>query len=290
MAARAEASARSAPLIAVAVVALLGLAGSSVASTVSGEVTLRAGAAWPAGVELGLFRVDDPAHTATIVPLAAPRFSVSVAPGIYQVAARGAGMKACMQSIDARHDVSALTLLLHPEHGRRPELAAELVAMAHEDQRVRQPGAAVDAMKAVDVRNEARMRVLLQQGWPHAEEVGCAAVDAAWLLVQHSLALLPDVLPQLEQAARDGELRRSALALSIDRVREQQGHRQLYGSQVHAGPDGRWAPDPIEDEPAVDERRPAMGMDPLAAYLASFNDDTVRPRASSASPAASSGG
>jgi hypothetical protein len=73
------------------------------------------------------------------------------------------------------------------------------------------------------------------------------------------------------QAAGDKlEINPQHLALSIDRVRVEAGKPQVYGSQLHEGKGGKLEPDRIEDREHVDERRAAMGMEPLADYLARF--------------------
>ena len=76
----------------------------------------------------------------------------------------------------------------------------------------------------------------------------------------------------LMRAAVDaGELPAADWALSIDRDRVHDGRPQLYGSQGLPSKDGKFAGlQPIEDEDHVDERRAALGMEPLAAYKAAL--------------------
>ena len=68
-------------------------------------------------------------------------------------------------------------------------LAAEILAMADEDQRMRSEVAAKtrewDA--SVDERSSRRMRAIVSEiGWPTTSKVGAQAEHMAWLLVQHA--------------------------------------------------------------------------------------------------------
>jgi hypothetical protein len=58
-----------------------------------------------------------------------------------------------------------------------------------------------------------------------------------------------------------------------DRVLVGEGKKQLYGSQVVAGPDGLPRLHPIEDPENVDERRRAIGLPPLEEYLRRAEQD-----------------
>jgi hypothetical protein len=53
-----------------------------------------------------------------------------------------------------------------------------------------------------------------------------------------------------------------------DRVRMFEGRPQLYGTQLEPDDEGRPRPYPIEDPEGVDERRRAVGLEPLAERLA----------------------
>jgi hypothetical protein len=49
------------------------------------------------------------------------------------------------------------------------------------------------------------------------------------------------------------------------------GEKQLYGSQLKSDPaTGKLELWPVEDEAHVDQRRAAVGLPPLAQYLAAF--------------------
>jgi hypothetical protein len=65
-----------------------------------------------------------------------------------------------------------------------------------------------------------------------------------------------------------------------DRVLVRKGKKQIYGTQVHSGPDtgGKMVLDPIQDEAQVDERRASVGLMPLKEYLKHFGMEYHPPR------------
>jgi hypothetical protein len=162
---------------------------------------------------------------------------------------------------------------------QKPELRDELLRMMDEDQAARRAAgaaqfkdtAANERMKAIDVKNTARMKeIIAQVGWPTKTLVGERASKAAWLLVQHAdhdLAFQKQCLPMLEKAVAAGEGSAQNLAYLTDRVLVAEGKPQRYGTQFHTV-DGKLVPRPIEDEAHVDERRAAIGLDTMAEYNA----------------------
>ncbi|TPG63089.1 hypothetical protein EAH73_17495 [Hymenobacter nivis] len=136
--------------------------------------------------------------------------------------------------------------------------------------------ALVQEMQAVDTRNLAQLVTIIDKyGWPGRSLVGKAGATTAFLVVQHSDAdTQRKYLPLLREAAAKGELEKSALALLEDRVLMGQGKPQIYGSQLTANMDTKkYQFYAIEDEAHVDERRAAMGLEPLADYAKRFGLD-----------------
>lgn len=70
-----------------------------------------------------------------------------------------------------------------------------------------------------------------------------------------------------EQASREAFPATSPSASTDDVAKT--GQKQRYGSQLRCN-NGRYEPLPVEDETQLDQRRTALGMPPIAAYLASF--------------------
>ncbi|WP_018719504.1 DUF6624 domain-containing protein [Arhodomonas aquaeolei] len=127
-------------------------------------------------------------------------------------------------------------------------------------------------MRAVHERNNARMRAILDtHGWPGGRLVGDDGARAAWLIVQHAVldpGLMRRALPLLAAAVDDGDADGWCLAYLEDRLRTLADRPQRYGTQHDIDAGGRAYPLPIEDPAGVDERRRAVGLDPLAEATA----------------------
>jgi hypothetical protein len=170
-----------------------------------------------------------------------------------------------------------------PDAAALEALAAELVAMAEEDQRVRGELLAEGVlfngyhrrMAEVHHRNAVRLAALMKEmGWPGRSAVGRDAADAAWLVLQHSIGD-PAVMRrglELLRSLPPGEVDPIQLAMLEDRVRTFSGLTQIYGTQFDWDERGEMQPRPIEDAARVDERRAAIGLPPLAEKLAEIRD------------------
>ena len=156
-------------------------------------------------------------------------------------------------------------------------LARELIEMTDEDRRL-QPGALSDdpaaqlAHRRVTVRNGDRLaEIVAEHGWPTAGLVGAEAARRAWLIAQHAdrqLELQRRALALMTEAVRAGEADAAQLAMLHDRVLVNEGHPQLYGSQIAGVVDGAPVQWPCQDPDRVDERRVTVGLEPFAAHVA----------------------
>lgn len=163
----------------------------------------------------------------------------------------------------------------------------EVLRMEAADQQVRermipmmQAGAEVDTVAinallasqdSVDRANTARLKAMIEEhGWPSKPLAGPEAASAAFIIVQHAthdLTFQKEYLAFLEEEHQGGRVAGEPVALLTDRTRQAEGKLQLYGTQISVL-EGRLVLDPIEDEARVDERRAALGMVPLAQYIA----------------------
>src|SRR5215470_16050186 len=121
-------------------------------------------------------------------------------------------------------------------------LSAELLSMAAEDVRVREELASDGSlfegyhprMREVHERNAARLLAVVQEhGWPGRSSVGERAAQAAWLILQHAIgnpSLQRNGLSVLKRAAAAGEVPLVQVAMLEDRIRSNEGRRQLYGT------------------------------------------------------------
>jgi hypothetical protein len=171
-------------------------------------------------------------------------------------------------------------------------LAAELEVIMHDDQSVREELNGVRNKYATDtaiLRAESgRLFALMnqkdsinilkvssiinRQGWPAPEVVGKAGSSTPFWVIQHAgIDTQLKYLPLVRQAVKDGKVQGKNLALLEDRVLLGTGKRQLYGTQVG----GSMVMDefyvaPLSDPDNVDKRRVAMGLEPLAEYIAQW--------------------
>jgi hypothetical protein len=157
------------------------------------------------------------------------------------------------------------------------ELRRELLALATEDGRVRQELAAEGSlyegyhprMEAVHQRNAASLATILDEhGWPVPSLIGPEGAEAAWLIAQHAIgepAFQRRCLRLLQEAAGAGDLPAWRPAILEDRIRMFEGRPQLYGTQLEPDHEGRLR---IEDPERVEERRRAVGLEPLDMRLA----------------------
>jgi hypothetical protein len=165
-----------------------------------------------------------------------------------------------------------------------PSLAAELDAMALEEQQARaelvRRGVLdqVDPLRAMHLRHADRLREILDDGgWPGLSRVGAEGAEAAWLVAQHSstvdLPLGERCVRLLAAAVEAGDAPARHLAILTDAVRWQQGLPQVYGSMHVVDPRTQTVvPWPIEDPDGVDERRAAVGLPELAAHTRSLQE------------------
>jgi hypothetical protein len=189
----------------------------------------------------------------------------------------------------------AKTDVAKPDMKRNESLRKELLHRVEEDQVARQK--MIDLLKRsptkgpaelkkqldtpeakkveeIDKKNTAWMKqVVKRHGWPGKTLVGTDGANAAWLLVQHAdldREFQKECLKLIEAAFKHTEVSGQQLAYLTDRVRVGEKKRQIYGTQFELR-DGRYVPQPIEDEANVDHRRKEMGLQSLSEYAKTLN-------------------
>jgi hypothetical protein len=153
-----------------------------------------------------------------------------------------------------------------------PELRDELVEMMDADQQERTGAVAANH----DAERTQRLREIVDEhGWPTFDLVGRDGATAAWLIAQHSdqdVAFQEEALGLMQAAADDDQVDPTELAYLEDRVAVNNGEPQRYGTQVRCTPFGAQPATPLVDPEGVDDLRAEVGLDPLASYLAEFED------------------
>jgi hypothetical protein len=163
----------------------------------------------------------------------------------------------------------------------RPEMAAELEAMAAADLALRQQlmdrgeldGGYHPEMRVVHRRNGDRLTELLDQlgQWPGFHLVGVDGSQAGFIVAQHDIAnpsLLRRATELYRAAVGIGDADPENLAAMVDRICYFEGRAQRYGTHVGWDEEGRFGPwPPIEQPETVDQRRRELGLSPLADWL-----------------------
>jgi hypothetical protein len=113
-----------------------------------------------------------------------------------------------------------------------------------------------------------------QRGWPRISDVGKAASESAWLLVQHADAdpvFQLDVLRMMEPLVASGETSAQNYAYLYDRIMLKLTGKQRYATQMTCT-DGEFVPQPLEDGIDVDANREEAGLSSLKEYQARMLD------------------
>lgn len=155
--------------------------------------------------------------------------------------------------------------------------AAEILAMAQEDLRVRdalaKTGALFDGyhpdMERVHMRNAQRLDDIIQDiGWPSPTQVGTEASDAAWLIVQHAIAL-PDFQRRILTLVQNTpDVPAWQAAYLQDRICVFEGRPQIYGTQFDWDDAGNLSPRPIKNPEGVNARRASVGLGTIEDKIA----------------------
>ena len=183
--------------------------------------------------------------------------------------------------------VAALPAVAQTPAPQFPRLSKTLDSLAAVDQRPMQDmmrgplsDSASQRLVAEQHRNFARHQPLLeaiikQYGYPGFRQVGEQSAHNFWLLVQHADAhpvFQRRVLQLMKPEVRRKNASAKNYAYLTDRIAENAGQPQEYGTQVKYLGLGRAVPRSLRDPQNVNERRAAIGMETLEAYLEMVNN------------------
>lgn len=154
-------------------------------------------------------------------------------------------------------------------------LAKEIVAMKDADLVMResliQRGVLGEGyhpeMEQLHYNNADRLETIIDRiGYPTVDQVGPAASEAAWLVIQHSIGR-PDFMRKcatlLAKAVGEQRANPVNLAYLSDRIAVFEGRSQLYGTQFDWDEDGEMRPQAYDDLSAVNRRRKSIGLNTL---------------------------
>ena len=113
--------------------------------------------------------------------------------------------------------------------------------------------------------------IFARYGYPGYDLVGEKGSNNFWLMVQHcdqDVAFQQRVLTAMQVQVQRHNADPKNFAYLTDRVAINTGHKQIYGTQLTYNTDSCQAiPKPLEDSLRVDERRKAIGLEPIETYL-----------------------
>ncbi len=136
------------------------------------------------------------------------------------------------------------------------------------------------SMKSQDSLNVVRIKKIIDTyGWQGPDQVGKKGSQTIFLVIQHADSLTQvTYFPVMRAAVKEGKALPRELALLEDRILTTQGKEQIYGSQVRMADSGKFEFFPIKDEPNVNKRRAAVGLEPLEDYAKYFDIIYVLPK------------
>lgn len=114
-----------------------------------------------------------------------------------------------------------------------------------------------------DAANGFRIRTLIEEyGYPTQRLIGAEAMHALWLLVQHQ-----DLDIKLQkQCLKRCDFDKKDKAFLTDRIRVNNGKKQIYGTQFFRNPKGKLVPRPMVDASRVNKRRSRIGLELFEEY------------------------
>lgn len=148
-------------------------------------------------------------------------------------------------------------MLLDPRINRNPDSLATALGVPKAELHA----TIVGRMQRADVTDLGRVQAILKQyGYPGQSLVGAPTNEAAWHVIQHAPAVIPQYLPLIKLAAEKGELPFPRYATMLDRQLMNDGKEQLYGTQVkgyNGQPPFVW---PVQNPAQVNQRRQQAGF------------------------------
>lgn len=135
------------------------------------------------------------------------------------------------------------------------------------------------AYKQVHRENAERLDKIIDKfGWPTVEEVGLEASYAAFHVANHANeipTLQRKFLGSLSGAGARAEAPQKHVAFLVDRVRFNQGQKQMYGTVLDWVEGGTLGCD-LEDKERANEFRQLVGFPPLEEAIAAQTKEMLR--------------
>ncbi|MFT4576804.1 MAG: hypothetical protein ACI9SI_001738 [Polaribacter sp.] len=112
-------------------------------------------------------------------------------------------------------------------------------------------------------------RLINQNGWPTYSMVGALAADAPLIIINHleGEEMRMKYLPQIRKACLQKEGSCMEYAKINDRILVNTNKLQTYGMQFRYNNKRQLEPFPVKDPEYVDQKRLAIGLEPITKYL-----------------------
>lgn len=124
-----------------------------------------------------------------------------------------------------------------------------------------------EEMEKLHLQNAAILEEIINRiGYPTIDKVGKEASEAAWLIIQHSIALphfMKKCADQLQIAVDQKKADPINLAYLNDRIAVLEEKPQLYGTQFDWDENGDLSPNLFDDLQMVNQRRKSVGLNSL---------------------------
>ena len=128
-----------------------------------------------------------------------------------------------------------------------------------------------EEMEALHNNNAKILNEIIDRlGYPTSDKVGKESSEAAWLVIQHSIAqpsFMKKCVKLLEKAVEQHKVSPINLAYLSDRIAIFEGKPQLYGTQFDWDENGELSPKLCENKTKVNDRRKSMGLNTLEAQI-----------------------
>jgi hypothetical protein len=158
-----------------------------------------------------------------------------------------------LYEVDQRYREMLFSLRLN----RNPDSLATTLGVSKEELN----SAIMGRMIRSDATNLPRVQAILKQyGYPGKSLVGVPTNEAAWHVIQHAPALIPQYLPMMKMAAETGELPFRLYATMLDRQLMFDNKAQVYGTQARNDNNGKLFIWPIQNPAQVNQRRNQAGF------------------------------
>ncbi len=126
----------------------------------------------------------------------------------------------------------------------------------------------------IDIQNLSKViSVIKKCGMPTTKEVTKKQIFTIWLVFQHSdNESRKEYFPLLKKAEKNGDLKKSHIALMEDRILMTDGKPQIYGSQITENRETKkWELYQLDKPKFVDKRRTEVGLGSLKEYVKNWN-------------------